>query len=158
MKQLIAALCLFMGMTVSVQAQSLMEVVEQQADLSTFVTAVKAAELTDQMNGQDVTIFAPSNDAFAALQPGTLESLLMPENKDQLVQILSYHIVPGKMNSVGLIAGTTPTVQGEEAQVSVTEDEVTFNSASVITADVEAENGVVHIIDQVVMPPSQPKN
>ena len=158
MKQLIAALCLFMGMTVSVQAQSLMEVVEQQADLSTFVTAVKAAELTDQLNGQDVTIFAPSNDAFAALQPGTLESLLMPENKEQLVQILSYHIVPGKMNSVGLIAGTTPTVQGEEAQVNVTEDEVTFNSASVITADVEAENGVVHIIDQVVMPPSQLKN
>ena len=158
MKQLIAALCLFMGMTVSVQAQSLMEVAEQQADLSTFVTAVKAAELTDQLDGQDVTIFAPSNDAFAALQPGTLESLLMPENKEQLVQILSYHIVPGKMNSVGLIAGTTPTVQGEEAQVTVTEDEVTFNNASVITADVEAENGVVHIIDQVVMPPSQLKN
>ncbi|NND06971.1 MAG: fasciclin domain-containing protein [Saprospiraceae bacterium] len=159
MKQLIAALCLFVGISVSVSAQSIIEAAETQADLSTFVTAVKAADLVETLSGEEaVTVFAPSNDAFAALPAGQLESLLMPENKEQLVKILSYHVIPGKVLSADVEDGTSPTVQGEEINVAVADTGVKINDANVTTADIEASNGVVHIIDQVVMPPSQMKN
>ncbi len=159
MKQLIAALCLFVGMSVSVNAQSIIEAVEGQAELSTFLTAVKAADLVETLSGDEaVTVFAPSNDAFAALPAGQLESLLMPENKDQLVKILSYHVVPGKLISIDITDGASATVQGEEVEVAVTDSGVKVNDATVTTADVEATNGVIHIIDRVVMPPSQMKN
>ena len=159
MKQLIAALCLFVGISVSVSAQSIIEAAEAQADLSTFVTAVKAADLVETLSGEEaITVFAPSNDAFAALPAGQLESLLMPENKDQLVKILSYHVIPGKVLSADVEDGNSPTVQGEEINVAVADTGVKINDANVTTADIEASNGVVHIIDQVVMPPSQMKN
>ena len=159
MKSLIAALCLFVGFSVSVSAQSIIEAAEGQADLSTFLTAVKAADLVETLSGEEaVTVFAPSNDAFAALPAGQLEALLMPENKDQLVKILSYHVVPGKILSIDVEDGASPTVQGEELNIAVADTGVKINDANVTTADIEASNGVVHIIDQVVMPPSQMKN
>jgi uncharacterized surface protein with fasciclin (FAS1) repeats len=152
------ALILVMGVF-TIQAQSILEQAENTAELSTFVTACKAAGMEAVLSGEgQYTVFAPSNDAFAALPNGTLESLLMPENKDQLVEILSYHVIPGKILSVDATEGKAPTVEGEEVDIAVTDDVVTVNSATVTTADVEASNGVIHVIDQVIMPPSQLKN
>lgn len=159
MKNVIVVLCLVMGVF-SVQAQSIMEQAASNPDLSTFVTACKAADLQATLEGEGpYTVFAPSNDAFAALTAGTLESLLLPENKDQLVAILSYHVIPGKVSSMDVTEGKSPTVQGEEIDITVDADDVIkINNATVSTADLEAANGVLHVIDAVIMPPSQLKN
>ncbi|MBK8502632.1 MAG: fasciclin domain-containing protein [Saprospiraceae bacterium] len=158
MKHIMVALLLVMGV-LTIQAQSILEQAENTAELSTFVTACKAASMEAVLNGNgQYTVFAPSNDAFAALPNGTLESLLMPENKDQLVEILSYHVIPGKILSADVTEGKAPTVEGEEVDIAVANDVVKVNNASVTTADVEASNGVIHVIDQVIMPPSQLKN
>lgn len=124
--------------------------------LSTLVTAVKAGDLVETLQGEGpFTVFAPTNEAFAALPEGTLEDLLKPENKDQLVSILTYHVVPGKIMSSDLSDGqTAATVNGKEIEVSVGEG-VQINGANVAMADVEASNGVVHVIDQVILPPSE---
>jgi uncharacterized surface protein with fasciclin (FAS1) repeats len=144
----------------SVKAQSIMEQAASNPDLSTFVTAVKAADLSATLEGEGpFTVFAPSNDAFAALTAGTLESLLLPDNKDQLVAILSYHVIPGKVASSDVAEGKSPTVQGEEVDIMVDADDVIkINNATVTTADVEAANGFLHVIDAVLMPASQLKN
>ncbi|NND32123.1 MAG: fasciclin domain-containing protein [Saprospiraceae bacterium] len=159
MKNVIVILCLAMGVFTA-QGQSIMEQASTNPDLSTFVTACKAADLQTTLEGDGpFTVFAPSNDAFATLTAGTLESLLQPENKDQLVAILSYHVIPGKVASIDVTEGKSPTVQGEEVDITVDADDVIkVNNATVTTADVEATNGVMHVIDQVIMPPSQLKN
>ncbi|MCB0667564.1 MAG: fasciclin domain-containing protein [Saprospiraceae bacterium] len=158
MKHVMVALLLVLGVF-TIQAQGILEQAEANSELSTFVSACKAANLeTVLSDGSEYTVFAPSNDAFAALPQGTLESLLMPENKDQLVQILSYHIIPGKVMSDEVNEGKAPTVQGEEIDVTASDETVKVNGATVTTADIEASNGVIHVIDQVVMPPSQLKN
>lgn len=157
MKHVMVALLFIMGVFTT-QAQGLLEQAEGNPELSTFVTACKAANLDAVLSGDEYTVFAPSNDAFAALPQGTLESLLMPENKDQLVKILSYHIIPGKVLSDDVQEGKAPTVQGEEIDLTASDDVVKINGATVTTADIEASNGVIHIIDQVIMPPSQLKN
>lgn len=158
MKHVIVACLLVMGVY-STQAQGILEQAENTSELSTFVTTCKAANMEAVLNGDGpYTVFAPSNDAFAALPQGTLESLLKPENKDQLVKILKYHVVPGKVLSDEVNQGKTPTVQGEELDIAVSNDMVMVNGASVTKADVEASNGVIHVIDQVIMPPSQLKN
>jgi uncharacterized surface protein with fasciclin (FAS1) repeats len=158
MKHVMVACLLVMGVY-STQAQGILEQAENTSELSTFVTACKAANMEAVLNGDGpYTVFAPSNDAFAALPQGTLESLLKPENKDQLVKILKYHVVPGKVLSDDVGQGKTPTVQGEELDIAVSNDMVMVNGASVTKADVEASNGVIHVIDQVIMPPSQLKN
>ncbi|MCB0684991.1 MAG: fasciclin domain-containing protein, partial [Saprospiraceae bacterium] len=114
MKHVMVALLLVLGVF-TIQAQGILEQAEANSELSTFVSAFKVANLeTVLSDGSEYTVFAPSNDAFAALPQGTLESLLMPENKDQLVQILSYHIIPGKVMSDEVNEGKAPTVQGEE--------------------------------------------
>lgn len=98
------------------------------------------------------TVFAPTDEAFAALPEGTVDTLLMPENKDQLTSILTYHVVPGKVMSGDLSDGmTAETVQGSEVTIG-TEGGVTVNDANVVTADIEASNGVIHVIDGVIMP------
>lgn len=158
MKHVMVALILVLGVF-TIQAQGLLEQAETNSDLTTFVTACKAANLENVLGADgEYTVFAPSNEAFAALPQGTLESLLMPENKDQLVKILSYHIVPGKVLSQDVNEGKTPTMQGEELDLTLSDDMVKINGASVTEADIEASNGVIHVIDQVVMPPSQLKN
>lgn len=158
MKHVFVVLLLVMGVYVT-QAQGIVEQAENTSELSTFVTACKAAGLESVLTGEGpFTVFAPSNDAFAALPHGTLESLLMPENKDQLTQILSYHIVHGKVMTNDASEGKVPTVQGEEVEIAISEDMVRINDAKVTTPDVEASNGVIHVIDHVIMPPSQLKN
>ena len=120
----------------------------------TLVAAVKAAGLVDTLKGPGpFTVFAPTDDAFAKLPSGTLEKLLKPENNKQLVAILTYHLVPGKVMSKD-IAGkktTAKSVEGEEISIDATNG-VKVDGAKVVKADVEASNGVIHVIDAVIMP------
>lgn len=123
-------------------------------NFSTLVTALQAAGLVETLQGDGpFTVFAPTNAAFEALPEGILESLLMEENRDQLIQILTYHVVPGKVMSGDLSDGmTADTVEGSSVIVSISDYGVKINDASVVTADVEASNGVIHIIDAVILP------
>lgn len=122
---------------------------------NTLVAAVGAAGLVDTLKGDGpFTVFAPTDEAFAALPEGTVDTLLKPENKDQLVAILTYHVVPGKVMSGDLSDGmTAATAQGGDVTIK-TEGGVMVNDANVVTADVEASNGVIHVIDKVIMPAS----
>ena len=121
---------------------------------ATLVAAVQAAGLVDTLKGEGpFTVFAPTDEAFAALPEGTIESLLQADNKDQLVSILTYHVVSGKVMSAD-IAGKelmVETVQGSKIEVDATSG-VKVDDANVVTADVEASNGVIHVIDKVIMP------
>ena len=121
---------------------------------TTLVAAVQAAGLVETLKGEGpFTVFAPTDEAFAALPEGTVESLLLPENKDQLVAVLTYHVVPGKVMSGDLTNGMeAATVQGAPVTI-MTEGGVTVNGANVVTADVAASNGVIHVIDAVILPP-----
>jgi len=123
-------------------------------DFSTLVAAVQAADLVETLKGDGpFTVFAPTDEAFAALPEGTLDDLLKPENKDKLAAILTYHVVSGKVMS-GDIAGQSldvETGQGTTLAVDAT-DVVKVNEATVVTADIEATNGVIHVIDTVVLP------
>ena len=122
-------------------------------DFNTLVAAVQAAGLVDTLKGEGpFTVFAPTDAAFAALPEGTVEMLLKPENKDQLVAILTYHVVAGKVMSGDLsddMAATT--VQGSDIMIDL-DNGVMVNDATVVSADIEADNGVIHIIDKVIMP------
>ena len=126
-------------------------------DLSTLVAAVKAAGLVETLQGDGpFTVFAPTNEAFAALPEGTVENLLKPENKDQLVAVLTYHVVSGEVYSKDLKNGqTAQTVQGSDINVKLNKNGAMINDAKVVAADVEASNGVVHVIDHVIIPPSE---
>lgn len=125
--------------------------------LSTLVAAVKAGDLVGVLQGDGpFTVFAPTNEAFAALPEGTLETLLKPENKEMLVSILTYHVVAGKVMSTDLSNGMTAnTVNGQAITISIDGNGVKVNNASVVTADINASNGVVHVIDKVILPPSK---
>ncbi|MEM7105603.1 MAG: fasciclin domain-containing protein [Bacteroidota bacterium] len=124
-------------------------------DLSTLVAAVKAAGLVEILAGNGpFTVFAPTNEAFAALPAGTVESLLKPENKDQLVAILTYHVVPGRIESTDLSDGqSVATVQGQKIGVQANDSSILINNAQVKKANLRASNGVVHLIDRVILPP-----
>lgn len=127
----------------------------EAGSFTTLVAAVQAAGLVDTLKGDGpFTVFAPTDDAFAALPEGTVETLLLPENKDQLVSILTYHVVPGKVMSGDLTDGMmAATVEGSEVTIGTT-DGVTVQGANVTTADIETSNGVIHVIDQVILPAS----
>ena len=124
-------------------------------NFSTLLAAAEAAGLVDTLKSEGpFTVFAPTDDAFAALPEGTVESLLLPENKDKLAAVLTYHVVPGKVMS-GDIAGaetTATTVQGQELNINAT-DGVMINDAMVTSADIGTSNGVIHVIDKVLLPP-----
>jgi uncharacterized surface protein with fasciclin (FAS1) repeats len=123
-------------------------------NFTTLVAAVQAAGLVDTLKSEGpFTVFAPTDAAFAALPAGTVENLLKPENKDQLIAVLTYHVIPGKVMS-GDIAGKSlevKTVQGSMVDVNAT-DGVMVDGATVVAADIEASNGVIHVIDQVILP------
>ncbi len=120
---------------------------------NTLVAAVQAAGLVDTLKGDGpFTVFAPTDEAFAALPEGTVEMLLKPENKDQLVAVLTYHVVPGKVMSGDLSNNMmAATAQGGDVTI-MTEGGVTVNNASVVNADIGASNGVIHVIDTVLLP------
>ncbi len=119
---------------------------------STLVAAVGAAGLVETLQGPGpFTVFAPTNDAFAALPAGLVDALLLPENKDALTQILTYHVVSGKVLAADVVAGDVPTVQGTNITIT-TDGGVKIFDANVIQTDVMASNGVIHVIDQVLVP------
>ena len=124
-----------------------------KSNLKTLVAAMEAEVLTDTlMNGGPFTIFAPTNEAFAALPEGTLDELLKPENKEKLVAILTYHVIPGKVMAVDVVnLNSATTVYGQDVTIT-TGDGVKVDDASVIRTDILAKNGVIHIIDKVIIP------
>jgi len=117
------------------------------------VAAVKAADLVETLKGAGpFTVFAPTDAAFEALPAGTIDDLLKPENKAKLASILTYHVVAGKVMSTDLSDGMTPdTVNGETVTIK-TKGGVTINGTTVSTADIDADNGVIHVVDAVLMP------
>ncbi len=123
---------------------------------TTLVAAVGAAELVDTLKGEGpFTVFAPTDDAFAALPAGTVDELLKPENKQKLTDILLYHVVSGKVMAADVTALTSaPTVLGKDVAVKVDMGNVYINEAKVIITDIETSNGVIHVIDAVLLPPS----
>lgn len=123
---------------------------------TTLVAAVQAAGLEATLRGPGpFTVFAPTDAAFAALPAGTVENLLKPENKDQLVAILTYHVLPAEVMSSAITSEMSPaTVQGATVKVAPMDGKVMVNDATVTTADVDASNGVIHVIDKVILPPS----
>ena len=135
-------------------SKNIIENAVNSKDHTTLVAAVKAAGLVDTLQGAGpFTVFAPTNEAFARLPAGTVETLLKPENHDKLTSILTYHVVPGKVMSKD-IAGkktTAKSVEGEEISIDATNG-VKVDGAKVVKADVEASNGVIHVIDAVIMP------
>jgi len=122
--------------------------------LSTLVSAVKQAELVMTLKGEGpYTVFAPTNEAFAELPDGVLELLLMPANKDKLVKILTYHVVAGNITSDQLTDGQlAETVEGSDVVVTKKQGKVKINNADVLKANVVAKNGVVHVINKVLLP------
>ena len=140
--------------SVAIKAQDIVDTAVSAGQFTTLVAAVQAAGLVDVLKGEGpFTVFAPTDEAFAALPEGTVENLLKPENKDQLIAVLTYHVVPGKIMSAD-IAGKTAevaTVQGSNISVDATNG-VKVDNATVVTAVIETDNGVIHVIDQVVLP------
>ncbi|TVP76455.1 MAG: fasciclin domain-containing protein [Puniceicoccaceae bacterium] len=118
-----------------------------------LVAAVQAAGLVDTLKGEGpFTVFAPTDEAFAALPAGTVESLLLPENREMLVSILTYHVIAGKVKAKDVTTGEVPTVNGEKVTIIASEAGVTIDAANVIKTDVWASNGVIHVIDAVIIP------
>ena len=137
------------------EAGTIVDVAVANGSFNTLVAAVTAADLVDTLSSEGpFTVFAPTDDAFAALPEGLVDCLLLEENVDALSAILTYHVVSGAVMSTDLTDGPVATVQGEEITVDLT-DGVTLNdSVAVAAADVEASNGVIHVIDGVLVPPS----
>jgi uncharacterized surface protein with fasciclin (FAS1) repeats len=134
---------------------TLVDVLGSSPDFSTLVAAIGAADLTDALSGPGpYTIFAPTNEAFAAMDPAMLEDLMKPENKDKLVRVLSYHVVPGKLSSSDLASKSGPlaSLNNLDMLVEGTGDNLMVNTATVKMGDIEASNGVVHVIDTVLLP------
>lgn len=134
-------------------AKDIVDTAVGAGNFDTLVAAVQAAGLVDTLKAEGpFTVFAPTDEAFAALPDGTVEMLLKPENKDQLVSILTYHVVAGKVMSTDLTDDmSATTVQGSDIMIDL-DSGVMVNDASVVTADIEADNGVIHVIDKVIMP------
>ena len=139
------------------QPQAAADIVDTAVAAGQFTTlaaALKAADLVDTLKGDGpFTVFAPTDAAFAALPAGTVESLLRPENKDKLVAVLTYHVVPGRVTA-SQVAGLSraKTVQGGDVAIVAADGAVTVDGARVVTADVMATNGVIHVVDKVLLP------
>lgn len=133
---------------------SIAEIAAGNEDFEILAAAIEAAGLTEALSNSDlsVTVFAPTDEAFEALPEGALDTLLLPENRDQLVQLLSYHVVDGEVRSTDLASGEVATMSGAAVMVMVGDETVTINDANVVAADIEASNGVIHVIDSVLLP------
>lgn len=138
----------------SASAADIVDTAVANGSFKTLVAAVQAAGLVDTLKGTGpFTVFAPTDAAFAALPAGTVEDLLKPENKDKLTAVLTYHVVAGKVMSTDLKDGMkAKTVQGSEVTFDL-DGGAKVNDATVVTADVSADNGVIHVIDKVILPP-----
>lgn len=124
-------------------------------NFKTLVAAVKAAGLVETLQGKGpFTVFAPTDEAFAKLPKGTVEDLLKPENKEKLVAILTYHVVPGKVMAADVKTMEAKTVQGQAVNLKVSDSGVKINDAKIVKTDLVANNGVIHVIDTVILPKS----
>jgi uncharacterized surface protein with fasciclin (FAS1) repeats len=133
--------------------QTVVAIAAGNPDFSTLVAAVKAAGLAETLSGEGpFTVFAPTNEAFAKLPAGTVETLLKPENKAKLAGILTYHVVAGKVMAADVKTSKVKTVQGGELDVVVKDGAVTVDGAKVVKTDIVGSNGVIHVIDTVVLP------
>ena len=149
------AIPLLTMMAGAANAADIVDTAAGAGSFNTLVTAVKAADLVEVLKGEGpFTVFAPTDEAFAKLPPGTVDNLLKRENKEQLVALLTYHVVPGKTMSSDLAGKEVEvtTVEGSKVDIDATHGGVKVNDANVIKADVTADNGVIHVIDAVIMP------
>lgn len=158
---LIPAIALFASAVCSINANAapassnddIVAVASKAGSFTTLVAAIKAAGLVETLQGTGpFTVFAPTDEAFAKLPKGTLEDLLKPENKAKLAGILTYHVVPGKVMAADVKTMMAKTVNGQELDIKVKDGAVTVNNAKVSKTDVPASNGVIHVIDTVLMP------
>ncbi|MEL6436223.1 MAG: fasciclin domain-containing protein [Pseudomonadota bacterium] len=140
------------GSAFAMDKKDIVDTAAGNSDFETLVAAVQAAGLVDTLKGDGpFTVFAPTDDAFAALGT-TVDDLLKPENKDKLTAVLTYHVVPGKVMSTDLSDDmTAATVQGQDITIDL-DSGVMINDATVVTADIETSNGVIHVIDKVIVP------
>ncbi|MDX6749908.1 fasciclin domain-containing protein [Geminicoccaceae bacterium 1502E] len=158
MRLRVAAMALpLVAMAGTAGAADIVDTAKEAGSFTTLVAAIEAAGLAETLKGEGpFTVFAPTDEAFAALPEGTVEDLLNPENKEQLVGILTYHVVSGETMSSDLAGKTSEveTVEGSMLAIDATGDKVMVDDATVTQADVAADNGVIHVIDGVVMPDS----
>jgi uncharacterized surface protein with fasciclin (FAS1) repeats len=134
-------------------SKDIVAVASSGGSFNTLVTAVKAAGLVETLQGTGpFTVFAPTDEAFAKLPKGTVEDLLKPENKEKLIAILTYHVVPGKVMAADVKTMKAKTVNGQSLDVQVADGSVTVDKAKVVKTDVPASNGVIHVIDTVLLP------
>lgn len=136
--------------------QDIVEIAAGSEDFETLVAAVQAAGLVETLQGDGpFTVFAPTDEAFAKLPEGTVENLLKPENKDQLVAILTYHVVPGKVTAADVVKlKEAKSVNGKGIPIMVEGESVKVDNATVVKPDIMASNGVIHVIDTVIIPQS----
>ncbi|WP_100902916.1 fasciclin domain-containing protein [Nostoc flagelliforme] len=150
--------------TATIATQNLAELAKSaasQGQFQTLIQAVQAAGLTEQLaKPGPYTIFAPTDAAFSALPKTTLDQLLQPANKQQLVKLLAYHVIPGGITSQQLTSGQVKTIEGNFVQITVdrASNSITVNNAKVTQPDIPASNGIVHIVDQVLLPPNFPSS
>ena len=136
-----------------VATNTIVDVAVGNPDFSTLVAALTAADLVTTLQGDGpFTVFAPTNEAFAALPAGVLDALLLPENVATLAKILTYHVVSGMVMAADIKAGDVATVEGSTVKLSLMGGAVMVNKANVVSADIMADNGVVHVIDAVILP------
>lgn len=137
------------------QDKNIVQIAAGAGQFNTLVAAVKAAGLADVLQGDGpFTVFAPTDAAFAKLPAGTVENLLKPENRDQLVSILTYHVLAAKVPASGVKTMKTKTVNGQKVQLTVGAKGVKIDKANVVKTDIMASNGVIHVIDSVILPKS----
>ena len=135
------------------QEKNIVQIAAGAGQFNTLVAAVKAAGLVDTLEGTGpFTVFAPTDAAFARLPKGTVESLLKPENKDKLTAILTYHVLSGAVPSTAVKTMDAKTVNGKSVSLKVSASGVTVDNATVVKADIMASNGVIHVIDNVILP------
>jgi uncharacterized surface protein with fasciclin (FAS1) repeats len=135
-------------------AKDIVAIASGDAQFKTLTKALGAAGLVTTLQGKGpFTVFAPTDAAFAALPKGTLDDLLKPANKAKLTKILTYHVVPGSVLSTSLKSGDVKSVEGGSLKVAVSPGKVTVSGANVVKADIKASNGVIHVIDKVLIPP-----
>jgi uncharacterized surface protein with fasciclin (FAS1) repeats len=148
-----ATLALSINVVSAAEAKTIVGVAADAGQFNTLVAAVKAAGLVDTLNGAGpFTVFAPTDEAFAKLPAGTVESLLKPENKEKLTAILTYHVLSGKVMAADVKTVEAKTVNGKEAAIKVDGGKVTVGAANVVKTDIAASNGVIHVIDTVLIP------
>lgn len=163
MTSLVAAVALF-ALTGSATAQhsyesktsekDIVEVAASAGSFQTLVAAVKAAGLVETLKGEGpFTVFAPTDEAFAKLPAGTVEDLLKPENRSKLQAVLTYHVVPGKVLAKDVVKlDSAKTAQGQKVKISVTDNQPMVDNARIVKTDIMASNGVIHVIDRVILP------